>query len=101
MEADWDKIKHFIKKTKDLQHIGISNITAKAIAGLFWFYMAALLGTENYGEVTYFVAIGSTAATLALIGSPTTLIWGLPRSCWEQFHSVRALYIPHQTRQTR
>jgi len=74
MEASWDKIKHFLKKTKDIQHIGIANVTAKAIAGLFWFYMAAVLGTENYGQVTYFIAIGSMAATISLIGSTNTLI---------------------------
>jgi len=74
MEASWDKIKHFLKKTKDIQHIGIANVTAKAIAGLFWFYMAAVLGTEDYGQITYFIAIGSMAATISLIGSTNTLI---------------------------
>jgi len=74
MEADWDRIKNFVKKSKDLQHIGVANVTGKAIAGLFWFYMASLLGAENYGQVTYFVAIGSMAAALSMIGSANTLI---------------------------
>ena len=74
MKASWDKIKHFLKKTKDIQHIGIANIAAKAIAGLFWLYMATVLGTEDYGQVTYFIAIGSMAAAISLIGSTNTLI---------------------------
>jgi len=74
MKISWDKIKNYVKKSKGLQHIGIANIIGKGIVGLFWFYIATLLGTENYGEVTYFIAIGSLAASLSLFGSTNTLI---------------------------
>jgi len=69
----WDNIKNLISKTKDLQYIGIANVATKAIAGIFWFYIAILLGSENYGQVSYFIAIGTMAASLALIGSTNTI----------------------------
>jgi O-antigen/teichoic acid export membrane protein len=74
MDVNWDKIKNIVKKAKDLQHLALANIIGKAIAGIFWFYAAALLGTEDYGQVSYFVAIGSMAAAFAMIGSSNTII---------------------------
>ena len=74
MDINWDKIKNIVKKAKDLQHLALANIIGKAIAGIFWFYAAALLGTEDYGQVSYFVAIGSMAAAFAMVGSSNTII---------------------------
>jgi len=74
MDINWDKIKNIVKKAKDLQHLALANVIGKAIAGIFWFYAAALLGTEDYGQVSYFVAIGSMAAAFAMVGSSNTII---------------------------
>ena len=74
MDVNWDKIKNIVKKAKDLQHLALANVIGKAIAGIFWFYAAALLGTEDYGQVSYFVAIGSMAAAFAMVGSSNTII---------------------------
>ncbi len=73
MNPFWNKIKNF-KDLKDLQHLALANVVGKAIAGIFWFYAAALLGTEDYGQVSYFVAIGSMAAAFAMVGSSNTII---------------------------
>ena len=74
MDVNWDKIKNIVKKAKNLQHLALANVVGKAIAGIFWFYAAALLGTEDYGQVSYFVAIGSMAAAFAMVGSSNTII---------------------------
>jgi len=74
MDVNWDKIKNIVKKAKNLQYLALANVVGKAIAGIFWFYAAALLGTEDYGQVSYFVAIGSMAAAFAMVGSSNTII---------------------------
>ena len=74
MKLTWEKIRKLLQSTKDLQRLGIANVLSKAIAGIFWLYIAILLGTENYGQVSYFVAIGAMAASLSMIGAPNTII---------------------------
>ncbi len=69
----WDKIKKFSGK-KDLASIGIANVVSSGISGLFWFYLAALIGTENYGELSYLLAIVGIVSTVASIGSGYTTI---------------------------
>ena len=59
MKKNLDKIRNLLKNTKDVQHIGIGNIGGKVIVGIFWLYMATVLGTENYGHVSYLIALGS------------------------------------------
>ncbi len=74
MDISWDKIKKIIASAKDLRHLAGANILGKIISGAFWLYIAALLGSENYGQVSYLVAIGSMAAALAMIGASNTII---------------------------
>lgn len=69
----FDKIKNF-SGLKDLTSLGIANIVSSAISALFWFYLAALLGEENYGEISYFIAIAVIAGVFSSIGSGYTTI---------------------------
>jgi len=73
MNPFWNKIKNF-KDLKDLSSLGIGNIASTGISGLFWFYLAALIGTEGYGELSYLLAIAGIASTVASIGSGYTTI---------------------------
>ena len=73
MTSFWNKIKNF-KGLKDLSSLGIGNITSSGISGVFWFYLAALIGTEGYGELSYLLAIAGIASTVASIGSGYTTI---------------------------
>ena len=74
MKENWDKIRNLLQKTKDVQHIGIANISGKVIAGAFWLYMAAVLGTEDYGQVNYLIAIGTMGAAISMVGTSNTLV---------------------------
>ena len=74
MKKNWDKIRNLLQKTKDVQHISLGNIGGKVISGVFWLYMASVLGTENYGQVNYLIALGSMGAAISMIGSSNTLI---------------------------
>ena len=64
-------------KFKDIASLGAATIITNAIGGIFWLYMASLLGTEQYGEVSYFISIGVIVSTISLVGmSNTVVIYG-------------------------
>jgi O-antigen/teichoic acid export membrane protein len=69
MKEIWKKIKGI----KDLSHIGIANIAGKAIAAIFWFFLAALLGAEAYGEVSYLIATATIVGGLSIVGGTQTI----------------------------
>ena len=62
------------KKIIDISSIGIADILSAVIAGIFWFYVASLLGPENYGEITYLLTIATLASGISLLGSKYTLM---------------------------
>jgi O-antigen/teichoic acid export membrane protein len=67
------KIKKFFKKFEDLSSIAISNFVGTAISTLFWLFLATMITTEEYGQISYFIAIGSIASVLALVGGGSTI----------------------------
>jgi len=74
MTHDPNKIKVIFSRFKDLTTIGFANVISSAISGIFWFYLASLLGTEHYGEVSYFIAIAGIVSVISFLGSGTTLV---------------------------
>ena len=74
MDISWKKIIHNVAKLRDVSTIGITDTVASAISAVFWFYMAALLGAEQYGEISYFLAIAGLASSLAMLGSDNVFI---------------------------
>jgi O-antigen/teichoic acid export membrane protein len=72
-------IKKIIERFKGLSTIGISFFISQAIYGIFWITIAPLLGTEQYGEVSYLIAIASIASTIAFIGSGNTILVYTPK----------------------
>lgn len=74
MKLNWNSIRSLIQNTKEVQQIAVANISGKIIVGVFWLYMAAVLGTENYGQVNYLIAIGSMGAAISMVGTSNTVI---------------------------
>ena len=70
----WNKIKSIVTRFKDLTTLGFANILSSAISGIFWIYLASLLGTVHYGEVSYFIAIAGIASTISFLGAGNTII---------------------------
>ena len=62
-----------IDSIKNISKIGTANILGSVISGLFWLYLAALLGAENYGELSYYISISGIATTIALIGGSNSI----------------------------
>lgn len=63
-----------VKMIKDLSLIGSIDITAAVISGVFWFYVASLLGPADYGQISFIVAIAQTASVVSLLGASHVLI---------------------------
>lgn len=74
MTDNWNRFKELLFKFKDLGSLGVGIGVTNAIGGIFWFFMASILGTEQYGEVSYLISIGVIVSTLSLIGSGNTII---------------------------
>jgi O-antigen/teichoic acid export membrane protein len=72
--SPFDNLKEYFLQVKNLTAVGISNIIANSISGIFWIYLASLLGVEGYGELGYLLAIMGTIGSLASFGTINTLI---------------------------
>ncbi len=59
---------------KSIASIGIADVAGVGLLAVFWFYMATMLDTEQYGEIHYFLGIAGLAYSISLIGTQKTLI---------------------------
>ena len=71
---EMDEFREKMNKIKDLAAVGTSNSISSLISGVFWIFMASLLGTEGYGQFSYFIAIASIASIIAFLGIGNTII---------------------------
>jgi len=62
-----------INGIKSIGWIGISSLVGSGISTLFWIYLAALLGAENYGELSYYISIAGIVTSLSFIGGPMAI----------------------------
>lgn len=51
-----------------------SNISAAAIQGFFWIYLAKILEKPQYGELGYLLSLASLFSSIALVGLPTLIV---------------------------
>jgi len=59
---------------RDLSTLGIANIVSSVIGGIFWLFLAGLIGAESYGELSYIIAIAGVVAIVSYLGAGKTLI---------------------------
>lgn len=57
MNKKWKYVRDKVIGFKDLGYLGSANIIGSGISAIFWFYLASILETENYGEIHYFLGI--------------------------------------------
>jgi len=58
---------------KDLGYLGSSNIVGVGISAIFWFYLANLLGAEEYGQIQYYIAIAGIVYLISSFASPNSI----------------------------
>ena len=73
MKDNLNKIREIATRFKDLTTLGIANILSAGISGIFWFYLASILGTAEYGKLGYLISIGSIAGVISFLGAGTTI----------------------------
>jgi len=76
--VDWKDLKKD-KGIKDLSKIGLANVIGSIFSAIFWFYLAPILGTENYGQVGYFISVASIAGVISLFGAGRILLVYRPK----------------------
>ena len=74
MKDIWNKFKDISSKFRDLSFYSVGTLVTNGIGGIFWLYMASLLGTEGYGEISYLISIGIMAGTISLAGMSNLII---------------------------
>ena len=70
---NWKKINDIVVSFRGLSIVGISDIISSAISSVFWLYMASIMGADNYGQVSYLLAIAGISSTLASLGVQNTI----------------------------
>ena len=57
----------------DLSYVASGNLIASVAGVLFWLVLAAILTTEDYGRLNYYIAIASVLSAASLMGLATTV----------------------------
>ncbi len=70
---NWDKIKNNITGAKGLATIGISEIVGTAISSLFWFYLASVIETGDFGQIHYFLGIAGAVYIITLFAGQSVI----------------------------
>jgi len=74
MKESLNKLKKILKSVRELTTIGSANIVGGLISAVFWLFLAGIMGAEDYGEVSYFIAIASLAFTICFLGAGNTIV---------------------------
>ena len=53
--------------------IGVGNVTGGVITSIFWLFLAGIIDTESYGQLSYFLAIMGITSVAASFGGPFTM----------------------------
>lgn len=73
MVINWTSLRSYFSQLKDLSNVGLGNILATGIGAIFWIYIARIVGTEGYGQLSYLLAIAGLAVSISSLGSSTSL----------------------------
>ena len=72
-DENWSNLRGKLYGLKGLALIGSADIIGGAILAIFWLVIASLLLVEEYGELSYFIAIASLGIC-SMVGSPEALM---------------------------
>ena len=68
-----NKIRELISDHRNIASVGLVDIVNSGIGAILWFYIASILDVEQYGQISYFLAIAGTASSISLLGAQETL----------------------------
>lgn len=73
MKNIWSEITKKIRSQEGLVSIGIGDLLGSGLGAIFWFYIAAVLTPEAYGELHYLISIAGIAQLISFIGNSSAL----------------------------
>lgn len=68
-----DKIAKHFSVFRDISFLSIAFVIPVIIGAIFWFYIASLVGVENYGEITYYITIAGIVSGITMLGTQNSL----------------------------
>lgn len=54
--------------------ISLGNITSSIIGGLLWLFLATILQVNDYGEISFFISLGTIAGVISIFGMNIVLL---------------------------
>ena len=72
INLDWNNLKKN-RSINAITTIGFGNIVGSSLSSIFWVLIAGLLGTENYGQLSYFLAIIGIFSVVSMFGGQYTM----------------------------
>ena len=72
INLDWNNLKKN-RSINAITTIGFGNIIGSALSSIFWIFIAGLLGTESYGQLSYFLAIIGIFSAVSMFGGQYTM----------------------------
>jgi len=82
---NWNQIKEFLSNFRELGIIGSASGITNLIGAFFWLFLASFTGEEDYGKISYYLAIAIIASRFSLLGSANTIL--VYSSKGEKIHS--------------
>ena len=72
ISLNWDNFKKN-RSIHAISTLGIGNLVGNSISSIFWIVIAGLLGTESYGQLSYFLAIIGIFSVVSMLGGQYTM----------------------------
>jgi O-antigen/teichoic acid export membrane protein len=61
-------------RINELTQVSVANFFGTAVISIFWILIASILEPEEYGEISYFLAIANIISVVAFLGAGQTLV---------------------------
>ena len=72
INLDWNNLKKN-RSINAITTIGFGNIVGSSLSSIFWIFIAGVLGTESYGQLSYFLAIIGIFSVVSMFGGQYTM----------------------------
>ena len=73
------KIKEINNSIKGFSTLSFATLINNLVGAIFWFLIASIVGSNGYGEISYFIAIATSASRISMIGTTNTLLVYIPK----------------------
>ena len=69
----WNQILNRLGRGKDISTLGFSDILARGVTTVLWFYLASIMSSEGYGELHFMMSVAAMGGVLSLFATPTAV----------------------------